>query len=95
MFDSVKNMFKKKKPEAEKEKDFAGDDKKTEKALDELIQNSSSEQNTTSKSSSSSFYLENIEVERRILSEILKDEINNVDQLQLLEKFMVKLKKWK
>lgn len=96
MFDSLKNVFKKKKgDEKDKEKEIASDDKKTEKALDELIQSSNSDQNTTSKSTSSSFYLENIEVERRILSEILKAEINNVDPIQLYEKFYTKLKNWK
>jgi hypothetical protein len=98
MFDSVKNIFKKKKQEPEKEKDndLVTDDKKTEKALDELIQSSNSEQNTTSKSiSSSSFYLENIEVERRILSEILKDDLNSVDPNKLYEKFASKISKWK
>jgi hypothetical protein len=87
-------MFKKKKPEAEKEKEVSKDDKKTEKQLDELIQSSSSDQNTTSKSHSSSFYLDNIEVERRILSEILKEDMNDVDPSKLYDKFVVKIKNW-
>ena len=95
MFDSMKNLFKKKKNDEkevvdEKVKDNA------EKQLDELIQSSSSDQNTTSKSSSTSFYLENIEAERKILSVTLKNEnINAVDPLKLYEKFFDKIKNWK
>jgi len=95
MFDSVKNIFKKKKTDTDNDKDKAPSDKKEEKALDDLIQSSNSDQNTTSKSMSSSFYLDNIEVERKILNEILKDEMNSVDPNELFEKFKVKLSKWK
>jgi hypothetical protein len=95
MFDSVKNMFKKIKNDSEKDKDKDNCDKKEEKALEDLIQNSNSDQTTNSKSFSSSFYLENIEVERKILNEILKDEMNSVNPNELFEKFKVKLSKWK
>ena len=58
MFDSMKNLFKKKKNDEKEVVDEKVKDK-AEKQLDELIQSSSSDQNTTSKSSSTSFYLEN------------------------------------
>ena len=96
MFDSVINIFKKKKDGPEKDKEQDKEDKKTEKHLDDLIQNTNSEQNTTSKSSSSSFYLlENIELERRIFTEVLNEEINSVDPIKLYEKFASKLQNWK
>lgn len=112
MFDSVKNLFKKKKNEGEKDKEkdkeedkekdkekdkeISGEEKKVEKALEELIQNSNSEQNTTAKSFNSSiYYLENIQVERRIISEILKDEINSVDPVEMFRNFYVKIQNWK
>jgi len=89
-------MFKKNKKEEvpEKEKEVNNQDKTTEKHVDDLIQSSNSDQNTTSKSTSSSFYLDNISIERRILSEILKEEINAVDTNNLYEKFVSKLKSW-
>lgn len=95
MFDSVINIFKKKKDVPEKDKEQDKEEKKSEKQLDEMMQNTNSDQNTTSKSSSSSFYLlENIEIERQIFSEVLNDEINSVDPIKLYEKFTIKLKDW-
>ena len=95
MFDSMKNLFKKKKNEGEKEI-AETDDLKVEKQLDNLMKSSNSDQNTTSKSGSSSFYLENIDAERKILSVILKIEnINAIDPIKLYEKFSIKIKNWK
>jgi len=81
-------MSKKKKKKKEQDKE----EKKSEKQFDDLLQNS--EQNTTSKSSSSFYLLENIEIERRIITEVLNDEINSVDPIKLYEKFASKLQNW-
>jgi len=90
-------MFKKKDKKDTKEKEPKGQTD-AEKQLDDLIQSTNgSDQNTASKSSSSfsgSFYFENLEVERRIISEILKEELNSVDPVQLYDKFSAKIKNW-
>jgi len=91
------SIFKKKKEKGEdKSKESDKEEKKAEKQLDELIQSSSNSERDTasSKSASSSFYFDNIEIERRIISEILKDELNSVDPIKLYEQFALKLKNW-